>query len=173
MLLRLSVSLALLLSCGYAGIIFSKKFQNRVVQLAELQSALVQLEFDIDYLCVPLGDSFSKIAQNTDSKLKDVFGYISKRLKNNPGSDMYALWKRAFSKYRVDIALNSEDIDTITEFSKMLGSGSRENEKNNIKITQMRLKILQENARCDAEKNIKMYRGLGFLAGVFLVIIFL
>ena len=40
-------------------------------------------------------------------------------------------------------------------------------------MTQMKLKILQENARCVAEKSIKMYRGLGFLVGGFLVIVFL
>lgn len=173
MLLRLCISLALLFSCGYAGILLSKKFQSRVVQLDELQNALTQLEFDVDYLCIPLGKSFEKIANNTESELKHVFLYISKRLQDNPGCDMYRLWKRAFSKYSVDIALKDEDIDTVTEFSKMLGSGNREKEKNNIKITQMRLKILQDNARCDAEKNIKMYRGLGFLAGSFLVIVLL
>lgn len=167
------MGVVLLISCGYTGILMSKKFQNRVVQLGELQNALVQLEYDIDYLCIPLCNSFEKIAKSTESGLKNIFIYIYDRLKNNPGCDMYRLWKRAFSKYCMDIALTAEDIETVTEFSKLLGSGNREKEKNNIKITQMRLKILQESASCDAEKNIKMYRGLGFLAGCFLVIILL
>ena len=173
MLFRLGTGLMLLFGCGYAGILLSKRFQCRVIQLGELQNALVQLEYDIDYLCIPLGESFEKIAKNSESELKNVFLYISRRLKDNPGCDMYRLWKRAFSKFSMDIALADEDIAAVTEFSKMLGLGSREKEKNNIKITQMRLKILEESAKCDAEKNIKMYRGLGFLAGCFLVIILL
>lgn len=173
MLLRLCVGLVLLFGCGYAGILFSKRFQYRVIQLGELQNALVRLEYDIDYLCIPLGESFEKIAQNTESELKYVFKYIAKRMKDNPGCDMYKLWKRSFSKFCMDLALTDEDVSAVTEFSKMLGMGNREKEKNNIKITQMRLKILEENAKCDAEKNIKMYRGLGFLAGCFLVIVLL
>ena len=37
----------------------------------------------------------------------------------------------------------------------------------------MRLKIAQDEARCDAGRNVKMYRGLGVLIGVFMVIVLL
>ena len=173
MFFRLIFGVVLFFSCGYTGILMSYKFKNRVLQLEELQNMLMQLDFDIDYLGIPLGKSFEKISKNIDSELKNVFAYIAKRLNDNPGCDMQKLWKRAFDKYSIDLSLNNEDVFALTEFSKTLGTGSRENEKNNIKITQMKLKILQENARCIAEKSIKMYRGLGFLTGGFLVIVLL
>ena len=76
-------------------------------------------------------------------------------------------------KYNESLNLTDGDIQIITDFFKTLGSGDREKEKNNIRITALRLKMAVEEAKIEAEKNSKMYRGLGFLSGIFLVIVLL
>ena len=161
----------ILICSGYLGILFSGRFKKRVRQLEELQNAMLQLEFDIDFLNVTLCEAFEGIAKNTDGILKEVFFYVADRLQKSPGCDMQRLWQRAMIKYSDDLALTEEDIQIIRDFSKTLGSGNREKEKNNIKVTQMRLKIAVDEAVSEAKKNIKMYRGLGLLSGVFMVIV--
>ncbi len=173
MLLRTFACFSLLLGCGGLGMIFSNRFKERVRELEHLQNAITQLEFDIDFLNITLERSFEKLAKNTEKPLKEVFSYVAYRLRENPGGDMQRLWRRAISKYNQDLALSQDDVQILIDFSKSLGAGSREKEKSNLKLASMRISIALNEARLDAQKNIKMYRGLGFLAGIFIVIILL
>lgn len=173
MFLYILACFVVLLGCGALGVVFSGKFKERVNQLSQLQSVMTQLEFDIDFLNITLDESFERISRNIENPLKSVFLYISDRLKKDPVADMQRLWSRAITKYQYDLMLSKEDVDILIDFSKTLGEGNREKEKNNIKLAQMRLKMALERARNEADKNVKMYRGLGFLAGVFIVIVLL
>lgn len=171
MILHILACFVVLFGCGALGIVLSGKFKSRVIQLKELQNVMTQLEFDIDFLNITLDESFERISRNIESPLKSVILYVSDRLKKNPGADMQRLWSRAISKYRYDLALSKEDTGILVDFAKTLGEGNREKEKNNIKLAQMRIKMALEQACTEADKNVKMYRGLGLLAGVFIVIV--
>ncbi len=158
---------------GYFGILFSQKFKTRVRQLTDFQRAMTELEYSIEFMSMTIGDSLVMIAKNSETELKNIFLYVSDRLKSSPGSEMQKIWKRALSKYSEGLALKKDDLEIIIDFSKNLGTGNREKEKNNIKVTSMRLKIAEDEARAELEQNSKMYRGLGFLSGIFVVIILL
>lgn len=171
MILRCLAACVILMGCGFLGIAFAGRFKSRVRQLELLENVMQQLEFDIDYTNITLAEAFERIAANTEGVLREVFGYASRRLKTSPGCDMERLWRRAFTKYRDELALTDNDIQIFLDFSKSLGTGNREKEKNNIKVTAMRLKMSVTEAHTEAEKNMKMYRGMGFLLGIFMVII--
>ena len=173
MVLRTVACFSLILGCGGIGMFFSNRFKARVRELELLQNAITELEFDIDFLNITLDRSFEKLAKNSDGPLKEVFSYVAYRLRENPGSDMGRIWKRAIFKYNQSLSLTASDVQILMDFSKNLGAGSREKEKNNIKLASMRISIALDEARLDAQRNTKMYRGLGFLAGIFMVIILL
>ncbi len=170
-MIKLLAGIIVLFGCGYLGILFSIKFKKRIKQLAELQQAMCELEHNIEFLQIPIGDGLNFVSKHCETELKSVFLYMSERLQTSPVCDMERLWRRGFEKYRQALALKDEDIEIMIDFSKSLGSGNREKEKNNIKVTSMRLKIAEDEARIEQEQNSKMYRGLGFLFGIFVVII--
>lgn len=170
-MIHIFASGAILLGCAYLGVLFGTSYRKRVQQLVEFENVLMQLEFDIDFMGVTLDESFEKIVRNCEGGVKDVLSYVCLWLRNDRFSNMAKLWERGFRKFRTDIFLTDEDIDILIEFSKSLGCGDRTREKNNIKMASMRLKLAEEEAREEAKKNIKMYRGLGLLTGVFLVIV--
>ncbi len=170
-MIKLLAGAVIFFGCGYFGIMLSQRFKARVRQLAELQRAMTELEYSIEFMSITVGDAFDMIAANSETQLKNVFLYISECLKSNPGSDMQKVWRRALRKYSEDLALKNDDLEIVMEFSKNLGTGNREKEKNNIKVTSMRLKIAEEEAKAELEQNSKMYRGLGFLSGIFLVVV--
>lgn len=170
-MIKLVAGILILAGCGYLGILFAGQFKKRVKSLEEFQNALSQLEYDIDFSESTLCSSFEKISRTACREVGVIFLYMSDRLRKNPGADMKGLWSRAIDKYRDDIALKDEDVGILLDFSVMLGKGSREKEKNNIKLAKMRLQMAEEVARQERERNIKMYRGLGFLSGIFIVIL--
>ena len=84
---------------------------------------------------------------------------------------MKKLWERALHRFSDELFLTCDDIGVLLDFSKNLGSGDRSCEKNNIRHALSRLKIAEDEAREVAVRNEKMCRGLGLLAGVFVVIV--
>ena len=136
-----------------------------------MSDALRQLEFDIDFLGITLAESFERIAFNFDGAVGQVFEYTAALMKKKKCSDFLNIWNSAISAYGGELYLRESDRSILAEFARNLGAGDRESEKNNIRAALMRLKLAEDEARCDEKRNVKMYRGLGFLFGVFAVIV--
>ena len=100
-----------------------------------------------------------------------MLAYVCNGLSDAVCVDMYELWKKAFERFESRLNLTTEDKKIILDFSKNLGCGDCTREKNNIKAALMRLKVAEDDARAMASKNVRMYRGLGVLVGIFIVIV--
>ncbi len=170
MFLKVCASVFVLVGCGWLGMQYGTGFGRRVRQLQELQNSMMQFEFDIDYLGTPVEQTIEKLSKSTSSELGDVFSYMAERLKGGPVFSMENLWIRALERYNDELMLTQSDIQILRDFARLLGTGNREKELNNIKVTSMRLKLAEDEARMQALKNSKMYRGLGILLGVFIVV---
>ncbi len=170
-MIKLLSGMVIFFGCGYMGIIFSQKYKKRVKALEELQRILAELGNCIEFLGMPIADGLNMVAKNCETEIRYVFMYVEERLKSNPCSNMEGVWRRGLDKYRYALPLTDDDVEILTDFSKTLGQGNREKEKNNIKVALMRLKIAEDEARAENEQNSKMYRGLGFLLGIFVVIV--
>ncbi len=173
MIMRLAASVTIMAGCGFLGIIFASALKKRVCRLEEFQNVIKQLEFDIEFSNIPIGESLKRIGGNLEGCMKSVLEYISTQLREQRCADMYSVWKKALERFRSELNLTDDDIKIILEFSKTLGCGDRTSEKNNIRAVLMRLKVAEEEARTQATSNAKMYRGLGFLTGIFIVIVLL
>ena len=171
MIVRLAANAIILIGCAYVGIMFATSLKKRVSQLEELQHMIKQMEFDIDFLNTPLCESLRRISGMCRGGVKDVVEYVSFHLSENKCVDMHAIWKKALERFDSELALTDEDKKIILDFSKNLGCGDRIREKNNIEAAAMRLSVAETEARSNAAKNVKMYRGLGILTGILIVII--
>ena len=163
----------ILVGCAYLGIIFSDSFRKRVRQLEEFEMVIKQMEFDIDFLNTPLARTLKRLSGMSDGVVGDVVGYVCDGLSGTSCVDMQNLWKKALERFENRLNLTLEDKKIILDFSKNLGCGDRTREKNNINAALMRLKVAEDDARIAAAKNIRMYRGLGVLVGIFIVIVLL
>ena len=171
MILKAVACSAVFGGCGYLGIELANRSEKRMKQLREFRRALNLLEFDVDFLCMPICESFDKIAKNCDGVVKSVFSSIRDSAGSSPCGDMWTYWERAFELYRRELYISEDDKKILKDFAKNLGAGDRDKEMNNIRAADARLKIAEEEAYVQSKKDSKMYRGLGFLSGIFLVIV--
>ena len=171
MIVRIVAGCVVLLGCAYVGILFAASFKKRVRQLEELCFVVGQMEFDIDFLNMPICGSLERISGLCEGGIKSVIDYVRKELRRDKCLNMHELWKKAFERFEYDLALTENDKKIMLDFSKNLGGGDRMREKNNIKATVMRLETAREEAQGSATTNSKMYRGLGILAGIVIVIV--
>jgi len=130
-----------------------------------------QIEFDVDFLNLPIREALSRIGGMCDGEIRQVVDFVRKGLTESKCADMYGLWKRAIERNSYGLALSESDKRIILDFAKNLGNGDRIREKNNIKAAVMRLEVAKEEARGEASVNSRMCRGLGILGGIFIVIL--
>ena len=181
MIIRVIASAIIILGCTYVGTYFGVKLSIRVHQLSAFQSALETLKFNILFLNLPLAEALYKVAKSLPASGKPqgcvgrIFKAMSREISRsdslNGTVSVQNAWELSVAKERKTLNLNEEEIQTLAEFVSRLGSGDRDDQTGNIEITTAKLSTFENDAREYCKKNAKLYRGLGLLAGLLLVVL--
>ena len=150
----------------YIGILSANRYKNRVVDLKEMQSALNMLETKIKFTYSPLPDIFEEISEHVNPNISHVFRMASIKMDNMNATDA---WEQA-----IDISytnLNKEDINTIKGLGKLLGKTDVEGQVSEIELVKKFLEIQIDKAENECNKNEKLYKTLGIVSGMGIVII--
>ena len=172
MIYRLFLSFVIVALCYVCGRNYSMKYIVREKNIGIMCNCLRQLLFNIQFLNMPLSQSFLNISKNEKNVVGEMFEYIGKGMCESK-SDMCNLWKDALDLYKDELLLREEEIQILIDFAKRLGTGDRNNETSNIECTVLRLKSMEEEALNEKMGNVKMFRGMGLLTGIFIVIMLL
>ncbi|MCR4434257.1 MAG: stage III sporulation protein SpoIIIAB [Clostridiales bacterium] len=173
MLFKIVGSLLILSASSLLGYICSKDCARRPQELRTLQGLLQMLENEMCFLSNLLTDSFERIHKSSDSEVARFFYSTVENLKNNEGMDAAAAWEMAVRENRSRTGLNEEDEQILISFGKMLGSSDLEGQIKNIRLTLTHLRMQEQKAEEVRKKNEAMYRSLGVLGGLAVVIILL
>lgn len=153
------------------GYLLSRDCSRRPQEIRVLQTLLQMFENEIFYLSNLLSDAFKKISRSSDSPVTVFFSETVKNLIEQDGITASQAWELAVRRNIRLTALNGEDEDILVTFGKMLGDSDVEGQLKNIRLTLNQLKLQEQKAEEARRKNEKMYRSLGVLGGLALVII--
>jgi len=154
------------LSCSLIGILISKKYTNRVNELKEFKNALNIFKTKIRYTYAPLPEIFIEISENIDSNIANVFKKASEKMNICPAGEA---WKLALEIEELNI--DDEDRKALRNLSKLLGKTDLEGQINQIEMTSDFLDKQIKKAEDQKDKSEKMYRTLGMIMGMAIVII--
>jgi stage III sporulation protein AB len=171
MLLKLLGSILVMAASTYLGFTLSRECAARPIQLRTLQSLLQMLENEISYLSSVLTEAFEKIGKSTNSEIGLFFSEAAAMLTNGTGLTAAQAWEQAVENKLGRTALNREDGEMLKAFGKLLGSSDREGQIKNIRLTADHMKLQEQKAEESRRRNEKMYRSLGVLGGLAIVII--
>ena len=148
------------------GIYISKMYENRVKELKQFKNILNILKGKIKFTYEPLGEIFKQISQNSSNKIEEIFDDMVNKMMFE---DVKDAWKDSIQE--ADISLKQEDKDILKDLGKTLGQTDVENQISNINLTENFLNMQIEKAELDRQKNQKIYKTLGVIAGLIFVII--
>jgi stage III sporulation protein AB len=171
MFLKAVCSMVILLCSTAGGLAMAARFPGRVNHIRMVQQALNMLESEILFTSTPLPEAFQRVAQRIGRPLDRVFFTVLSILDENAGYTAGEAWNMAFERNRGVMLLNSEDLDIIKAFGKGLGSTDRENQQKIFHMIRFQLDSQLVKAEDDRSKNEKMYKNLGFLLGVTIIIL--
>ncbi|HHV28596.1 stage III sporulation protein SpoIIIAB [Acetivibrio mesophilus] len=171
MLLKIIGSLIVLVSSTLLGYMYSRRCSKRPGELRTLQGFLQIFENEISFMSNVLKDAFLKIYMYDDSGVSAFFKGTVDALENEAGLNASEAWTKAVKENIKNTSLNSEDEEIIISFGKMLGSSDVEGQIKNIRLTINQLKLQEQKAEELRIKNEAMYRNLGILGGLAIIII--
>ena len=148
------------------GILISKKYVNRVNELKEFKNALNIFKTKISYTYEPIPEIFMEISRNVNSNISSVFKLAADKMDILTAGDA---WDMAL-KFE-DLNINQEDILVLNNLSKLLGKTDLQGQLNTIEMTSNFLDEQIRKAEIQKNKNEKMYRTLGMIVGLSIVII--
>lgn len=165
-LIKSILLLLIFITTAYIGILLSNKYKNRVIDLKEFQSALNMLETKIKFTYSPLPDIFEEISGHINSNIAHIFKMASLKMENMNAGDA---WNQAIEVSYT--SLNKEDINTLKGLSKLLGKTDIDGQVSEIELVKKFIEVQIEKAEKECGKNQKLYKTLGIVSGMGIVII--
>lgn len=152
------------------GFTYAEGFKKRTKQLSELQRCINQLQNYIVYTRTPLPEAIFNISHKSVSPIKNIFEEVSKLLFSNEVNNVYEAFYKVLNDKNKTLNLKKEDINVILDMAKTLGECDIDGEKRMFNLALSSLKKQIEISEDSMNKNVKMYRYLGFSLGTMLVI---
>lgn len=173
MLFKIAGSMIVILSCTFLGFVLSTDCRRRPQQLRELQSLLQMFENQISYLSDVIAEAFERISKVGSSETCIFFSSTVEILREERSVSASQAWEQAVRQNIRKTSLNREDEELLVNFGKILGSSDLEGQVKNIKLTLEQLKLQEGKAEDSRKRNENMYRSLGILGGIAVVIVLL
>ena len=156
----------ILLSSSFIGRILANKFKNRLEELKEMKNTLNIFKTKIKFTYEPIPIIFEEISKSSKSNIGKIFETAQRKLKDQIASKS---WNEAIEETNSNLTQN--DKETLKMFSKMLGETDLEGQISQINITLSFLDKQIQEAETEKNKNEKLYKKLGTIMGLALVII--
>lgn len=165
-LLKILIYSFIFLSCSLIGILISKKYTNRVKELNEFKNALNMFKTKIRYTYEPIPEIFQEISENLEPNVGFVFNQAAQKMNKLAAGEA---WELALKMDNLNI--EEEDRNALKNLGKLLGQTDLDGQISQIEMTSSFLDNQIKLAEEQKNKNEKMYRTLGMIMGIAIVII--
>lgn len=158
--------LIIFLACMYIGRIISIQYKNRVEELQEMKKSLLGLETKMKYTYEILPEIFIEISKGLKQNISNIFENASLFMKEKNAKEA---WIEAIQTSNT--SMTKEDLEILKGFGKLLGKTDIEGQVGQIELTNQFLDAQIEKAQKERAKNEKLYKTLGTVFGLAIVIL--
>ena len=164
--IKILIYSSIFLVCSTIGLLKSQKYIYRVNELREFKNALNMFKTKIKFTYEPLPEIFRQISVAIKPNIGSIFKIASYNMNFFSAGDA---WNKAIDTDILNI--NLEDKNVLKNLSKLLGATDLEGQLSQIEMTSNFLDEQIKKAEKEREKNESMYRKLGMIIGLGIVII--
>ncbi len=153
------------------GFLIAKKYSDRTKELEAFLELMNLLQNKIRFTRVTLYEAFEELAKvQSNDFTKQISLIFSEKIKKK---NSYNSWNETIEEIKTKTNLKSEDIELIKRIGKTLGKTDVEGQLSELKNFCIELQGKIKSAKEEQKKNEKLYRSLGTLTGLIIIIILL
>lgn len=148
-----------------------KKDRGRKELLKQLQNLFGLLHSEIGYRNLTITEAFIQISRRTDSYLSLFLQRVIEEWKQKNGKLIREIWSNWVQDYFMHSYLTKEDIVWIGKLGEGLGSFDRTEQIRQIEYLMDYLKQEYELCEKKVRESEKLYRTMGLLIGIFIIVL--
>lgn len=171
MMIKYIADIIIIMGCGYIGVYMAGKINKRITQLNCFEAALKQLSFNIGFLALPIREAVLKASETQEGVTRKILENITGLMLGRPDISLQYAWQKAICNHKDEIFLKDTEILILEDFLHNIGQGDKNETLNSINAATAKLHLASDEAKAEQEKNGKLYKGMGFLAGILIVIL--
>lgn len=172
-MLKLLGAVLIISATTLTGFYLAFRLTERSKQLRELQMCLQLLETEIYYGSTPLTIAFKRLGQQEEGVIPALFERCAYYLEHLDGATTYVCWQRALADVENRLALKNVEKEWLYHFGKVVGGSDREDQHKHLRLMLAQFGKAEKEAEAEQHKHEKMYKTLGVLSGVLIVILML
>lgn len=153
---------------AYIGINKANIFTLRVNKLRNLKSSFNIFKTKLEFTYEPIQDIFLQISKLVYENKNNIFKSYVSNIENDNYEDA---WNLALAEN--SFGFTKEDIEIINEFGNLLGKTDLNGQINEIELAKEFLDKQIVDAEENRKKNDKLYKSLGIIIGITIVIVFI
>ncbi|MFM1653065.1 stage III sporulation protein SpoIIIAB [Brevibacillus sp. B_LB10_24] len=161
----------IIFSASMVGWQIGKYYALRPIQIRGLLMALQMLETEIVYGATPLSRAFLQVGRRIQAEIGQIFTSAAEFLLTKEGLGTQECWQMALNRHLPSTALRKTEREVLAGLGHVLGSSDREDQQKHLRLAATHLRSLEEEARAEQHRYEKMYKSLGFLGGLLVVIL--
>lgn len=143
---------------------------KRPAHIRQLKNALQILEAEILYSQLPLQEAFHVISLQVPYPTQLLFAEMNEKLQIK-GVDFVHVWDQSVKYFVQQSALDKNEEEILKQFGRTLGQYDFHQQQKYIHIAMSHLDRELNNAESNQQKYGKMAKSLGFLCGLFVVLL--
>lgn len=169
--LKITSIIVIFFTCTIIGYIYGKRFSTRLVNLIFLEQCIKILETEIVYGSTPLPEALSNVYRKGNIKVSYIFKDIKDDLLLNKRDLVYNSFLSVEDKMYNELQFRKEDIETFFSLGRVLGTSDRMDQQKNFILIYNQIAALILDAKFERNKNEKLYKNLGVITGIGIIII--
>lgn len=171
LLIKLIGSALIITSTTLIGFCYGGKYTDRLNNLIYLEQCFKILETEIVYGANPLPEALSNVYKKGNKKVSFIFQEIKNHLQRSKKGNLYQSFSSIEWILKNRLNLKEEDIEIILSLGRVLGSSDRLDQEKNFNFIFKQMELLQKDAKIDRDRNERLYKNLGILSGIAILII--
>ncbi len=161
--------LILILSCGSLGMMKAQSYSQRLTELSDLKDMIRMLRTEMQYRKDPLPTVFIRIASYKENRSMELLERCIGLMKEN--MEFKTCWEKAADLAYRGSCLTETDLAVIKDLGLQLGKSDIQGHAGVFSLTEAKLEAQIQEASEEKKAKGKMYRGLGFSAGILIAVI--
>ena len=170
-LLKILGSLIIITTSSLIGYIYGSSYSKRVRNLIYLRNCIQLLETEIMYSSTPIPEALKNVFRKGNKEVSFIFMEINEHLLSDRSNSLEDSFQVVCNRYKAQLNFSLEDIEVITSLGNTLGKSDKLHQQKYFKLIVTQLEGQQIDAEEKKKKNEKMYKSLGLLGGLALVIL--
>ncbi|MGG0740091.1 stage III sporulation protein SpoIIIAB [Niallia taxi] len=169
-MMKIIGAIIILATTSLGGMEIAKSFSERPKQLRQLKSALQSLEAEIMYGHTPLHEAARRLSEQLHQPLSTFFENFSQKLMTEETTVRDA-WTTCLDDIWKKTAMKKPELEIMKQFGETLGRHDRASQQKQIMLTLTHIEREEQEARDHQLRYEKMFKSLGVLSGLLIVIL--